>query len=152
MVEKPLALADADVDLKTGFQVMTQESAVPECLGISHTPRLLPQILTDGFEDVFRQSRRSTGPFSLFEAGEAVFLEVTDPILDGSRAVSQESGDLIRAHAGTGEKDTVEPMIIAGFFRPLNFILDGDPDDVRICDFQTLHDGLLLEPSYQKSL
>jgi hypothetical protein len=35
LVEKPLELADADVDLIEGLQVMTQKSSVPERLGIS---------------------------------------------------------------------------------------------------------------------
>lgn len=68
-----------------------------------------------------------------------------DPILDCSRALPQESGDVVRAHAGAGKKNAVEPLVIAGFSRPLDFVLDGDPDDIRIRDFQTTHDGLLSE-------
>jgi hypothetical protein len=39
----------------------------------------------------------------------------------------------------------LEPMVIAKFLGPLDFILDGNPHDVGICDFQTTHDGLLAE-------
>jgi hypothetical protein len=145
MMKKPLALADADVDLVAGLQMMTQESAVPKRLGISQNLRIPTEILADGLEDIFRKSRWAARPFSLFEAGEAALLEVTDPILDGSRAVPQESRNLVRTHAGAGEKDAVEPMVIAGLFRPLNFVLDGDPDDIRIRDLQTTHDVLLSE-------
>jgi hypothetical protein len=74
-----------------------------------------------------------------------VILETVDPILDGPGALSQKSRDIIRTHAGTGEEHTVEPVVIAGFFGPLDFVLDGEPHDVGIRDFQTTHDGLLSE-------
>jgi len=54
LVEKPLALADADVDLIEGLQAMTQEFSAPERLGISYKSRLLPKILADGLESAFR--------------------------------------------------------------------------------------------------
>jgi hypothetical protein len=39
----------------------------------------------------------------------------------------------------------MEPMVIAGFFGPLDLILDGESHDVSIRDIQTTHDGLLSE-------
>jgi hypothetical protein len=74
-----------------------------------------------------------------------MILETMNPVLNRPRALAQKNGDVIGAHAGTGEKHTVEPMVIAGFFGPLDLILDGESHDVSIRDIQTTHDGLLSE-------
>jgi hypothetical protein len=68
-----------------------------------------------------------------------------DPVLNRPRALSQKGRDVIGAHPGTSEKHTMEPMVIAGFFGPLDLILEGESHDVSIRDIQTTHDGLLSE-------
>jgi hypothetical protein len=70
---------------------------------------------------------------------------MVDPVLDGSGALPQKRGDIIGTHAGTGEEHTVKAVIVARFFRALDLVLNGEPHDVRIRDFQSTHDGLLTE-------
>jgi hypothetical protein len=49
-----------------------------------------------------------------------------DPVLNHPRALPQKGRDVIGAHPGTSEKHTMEPMVIAGFFGPLDLILEGE--------------------------
>jgi hypothetical protein len=45
-----VALTDAHVDLIAGFQVMAQEFAISEGMGIAQEPRLASKILADDLE------------------------------------------------------------------------------------------------------
>jgi len=152
LMKESLALADPHLDLILCFQVMAQEFSVPERLRIAQQVGFFPKVLADGLESVLRQGGRPPHPLSFLEPGEAVILETVDPVLDGAGALPQKSGDIIRTHTGTGEENAVESMVVARFFGSLDFVLDGQPHDVRIRDFQSLHDGLLSEPIIAKSI
>jgi len=144
-MEEPLALPDSHIDLVAGFQVMAQEFSIPDVLGITQEPGLPSKILADDLQGLSGQSRRPSGSLAFLEPGEAVVLETVDPVLDRPSALPQKACNVVGAQTGTGQKYPVKPMVIAGFFRPLNLILDGQSHDVRIRNFQASHDGLLSE-------
>jgi hypothetical protein len=124
-------------------QVVRQQFTIPEVLPVAqvagrlaqHPLQLRPLV---GVEPcgapvarAFPQTRKSIG------------VESVDPALHGHRILAQERRHFTATQAVTNQQHPMEPVVISGFIRAENLLLDGDLHDVRVTDLEFTHGGTL---------
>jgi hypothetical protein len=138
-VEQTLALAQADTHLIEFRQMMTEQFPIPEVLLVAQVTGGTTEISGDAF-GVFRFQRRGTPrAFLVAQPGQAAILEASDPPGHAARALSEDLGGLVATVSFTNQKQSMESVVVAGFLRTKNFLLNRQFDNVSIVDGQGSH-------------
>src|SRR5512139_206211 len=122
---------------------MAEKLSIPQALAIAELGRRAAKVLADGMTDGLTKGSRTSGPGRLLQPGKAAFFKTADPVMHGAGTVTKELGHLSTAESACNQKNAMEAVVVAGFFRSHDLILHREPNDIRILDFQLAHGSLL---------
>jgi hypothetical protein len=123
--------------------MMTEQFPIPQILRVAELGRRTAQIASDGLLHRFTWSRGTSWSCAFLQAGKAAVLEAADPVLHRTDAVAEKLCHLGAAESMAYQENPMEAVIIPGFLRPQDLVLQRQPHDVRIADFQFAHGSLL---------
>jgi hypothetical protein len=123
--KQSLTLAHAQRNPIGVTQMMREQFAVPQVLGMAQRPRLSPQIRLDLLPGGLVQPARSARSLALLQAAESSGFEPQNPAFDGRGMLSQQLGHFITTHALGGEQDSVKPVVVARLLGAGDLILQG---------------------------
>jgi hypothetical protein len=89
-----LALPNLQFNIELLFQMMTQELAIPQVLGISKFPRGTTQVLRQNIFVVRQKPGDSSHPSGITQAFYPRFIISLDPILNCPQAVTKQRNNL----------------------------------------------------------
>src|SRR3990172_4193533 len=151
LTEQALTLPDPQAKAVRLAQMVAEELAIPEVLAVPQVAGPAPKVPRDASSRGRVHPGRTPPPRSFLQAGEAALLETAHPVLDAARAVSQDPGRFMATEPPRHQQHAVQAVVIAGFLRPHNLLLQRDPHQVRIGNFQSAHGRLLPAHSIAES-
>lgn len=137
--EQALALPDPQMDLEAlldpgaqGFSI-PQRAAQPQVArGLAQGPVNLPELR-------FAQASRASRTLAFGQPRETLGFKMAHPVLDRAGSVAQQAPDF-RARRPLGhQEDPMETVIVAGFLRTANLVLQAQNHRSRIIDLQRSH-------------
>jgi hypothetical protein len=142
-VKQALALPDPKINIVGLLEMMTEELPIPEVLIISEFQGAATQIPANGLQLPFSQDGRPPTAGRLLQPCKTTVVEPPNPVLDGARTLVKELCHFITVQPAADEQQPMESMIVTGVLGSRDFLLDGDPHDLRIRDLQFAHGPLL---------
>jgi hypothetical protein len=82
----------------------------------------------DRLQLLFGQSFRAPGSFSLQPSGPALLLETPHPIFHPARCLTQQARHFRARQSLRQQQDSMETVILAGFFGTANLVLQSEKD------------------------
>jgi hypothetical protein len=125
------------------LQVVCQQLAIPQVLPVAQVAGRLAQHPLQVSPLVGLEPCRASIALAFLQARKAIGVESVDPALHGHRILAQERRRFAATQAMTDQQHPMEPVIISGFFRAENFLLDSDLHDVHVTDLKFAHGGTL---------
>ena len=123
LMEDPLALTNPQGDLLGLFQVMRQKLSIPKILRIAKLSRRLPQVVIDKLQLFWCQPLRASGLLLVFQTAEPMHFKTPYPPLDGRGMMAKHLPHVVTGESLTNQQYAMKAMIIAGFLRTKNFVL-----------------------------
>jgi len=124
-------------------KVMTEKPSIPKALSISEIMRRLTQIRSNSLSLLLVKFNRSPWTFGIMQSSESFLFKAMQPIPDSSRAMAKQLCHLIAADSGAYHKNCIKTMVISGFFRSLNLLLNSNFNNVRILNLKFTHNASL---------
>jgi hypothetical protein len=137
--EQTLALPNPQVDPIFPLNPGGQRLSVPEIASQACLSRHMAQNGVDLLELLRAQSPGPPGPLALQQSGQAHFLKLMHPVLYRPGSVSQQLRHLRAGHSLRHKQHAVESMVIAGFFRAPDLILQAENNGGRVRDAKWSH-------------
>jgi len=122
LAEQTLALPDSQGYAKPLFKMMTKKFPIPKVLSISKFTGILTELLRDFFKDSLFYPAGTTWTGCLFQTCKTTFFKTVDPVLNSAGAVAEKLCNFVTAEAVTDQQDSMQTMIIPGFFGSHNVI------------------------------
>jgi len=126
--EEALTLPDSQGDSPLFGDEFGESFPIPQIdleSAIKGTP---PERLTDLFQLLIAEPSRSAGSIAVGQAGKAFLFEPMHPIGYSAWSISQEHGDFGAVHSLRNQQHAVQSMVVTGFIRSTNLILQGQND------------------------
>ena len=123
LAKQSLTLADTELDGILLFYPCCQALAVPEIGPHSCITGFPSQHAIDFLNLGCTQPGRTPRPLSFGQSGQPLFLKAADPILDGSRRITEKASYFGTCHPLRHQEHTMQPMVISRFLRTLNLLL-----------------------------
>jgi hypothetical protein len=123
LTEQSLALADSQLNPIRLFDPCRQRLAIPQVHPHPCIARLVPECPADLFHLFRTQPAWPSGSISLRQSGQPLSLVTMNPILDRTRSVAEQPGDLRAGQALRHEQDAVQAVIVARLLRTLDLLL-----------------------------
>lgn len=144
LMEDPLALTNPQGYLLSLFKVMRQKLSIPKILRIAKLSGRLAQVVIDKLQLSWCQPLRASGLLLVFQTAEPVHFKSPYPPLDGRGMMAKHLPHVVTGESLANQQYAVKAMIIAGFLRTKNFVLQRHFHHLRIGDLQSLHGKSLL--------
>lgn len=126
LAKQSLTLADAQLDGILLFNPCGQGLAVPEIGPHSCIIGFPSQHAIDFLNLCCTQPGRTSRPLSFGKSGQPLFLKAADPILDGSRRITEKASYFGTCNPLRHQEHTMQPVVISRFFRTLNLLLQSN--------------------------
>jgi hypothetical protein len=146
LAEYALTLPHAELHPIELGQVVRQKLTVPQVLLVSQVTGIGSQIPIHLAQMLVRKPPWTTGALALFQTHKAIPFEPVHPPLDGTRILSQPLRNPMTAQSVSNQQNPVQAVVVPGFFRSHNFLLNGNLHNFRIGDLQFSHSPALLSP------
>jgi hypothetical protein len=140
VVEQPLALSNTQFNTVLLRQVMAEKFTVPLILGVSQITWGASQVTSNPPEEFFVQRGGAACSEALLQTGKPTLLKAPYPVLNSAAALAHEFRHFRATAPGTHEKNAMQSMVITGFLRTENLVLNRDPHKFGIVYFQFAHD------------
>jgi|SRR5579862_3461241 len=137
--EQALALPDPQPDSKTVSCKSRQRLSIPQRTGQPKGLWFLAQRGPNRCHLCRCQAPRTARALAFHQTRQSLTFEPIDPILDGSRRISQKFRDLWALHPLRNQEYRMQPMVVAGFLGAPDFILQSEHDSRSIGDRQWFH-------------
>jgi hypothetical protein len=143
LAENALTLPYSQGNVMLRPQVVCQQFAIPQVLPAAQVAGRLAQHPLQVSPLVGLESCGAPVALAFLQARKSIGVESVDPALHGHRILAQERRHFTATQAVTDQQHPMEPVVISGFFRAENFLLDSDLHDVRVTDLEFAHGGTL---------
>jgi hypothetical protein len=140
-MKQVLALSNLQFNMELSFQVMTQELAIPQILGISKFPRGATQILCQDILILRRQSGAPANSGGIAQSIDSRFVETFDPVLNRAQAVPKERSNICACLPITNEQYAMKSMLEPSFTGAMNLIPNDPFGFFSITDSDSFHNG-----------
>ena len=140
--EQSLALPHTQLDPVLALDPCRQRLSIPQIPAQASLARHAAQNGVDLLELLMAQPPGPPRSLALQQSGQSHLLELMDPILYRSRGVPQQFRRLRAGHALRYKQHTVEPVIIARFFRASDLILQSEHDGCGVRDAEWSHSSM----------
>ena len=137
--EQALALTHPQHDPKAAACKCRQRLAIPQGAGMTDSPRFLAQSRADHADLLCRQTAWAARTFAIHEPRKSPGFKLVDPVFDRSRRISQQTRHLWALHPLGHQEYGMQPMVVARFVGPANFVLQSEHDCRSIGDGQWFH-------------
>ena len=144
--EKPLALAHSQCDSPPHGNKLRESLSIPEIGAKAEICRTLSESLGDLLQLLSAESSWPPRPFSFSKTGKAFVFKPSHPIGNRPGSVPKESRYFSATQALSHKKNSVQSVIVAGFVRSADFILEGEHHLFRVSDFGFSHGGNSISP------
>jgi hypothetical protein len=122
---------------------MTEKLSIPEILTIAQLGRRPTKILSKSLAESFIEAGWPSRSWCLLQSRKPTLLKTTHPVLDGPRALAKKLPHFRTTETAADQKNPMKPVVIPGLFGSQDLILDCEPNDFWILDFQPAHRSLL---------
>ena len=146
LTEHTLALANPDGNAIPLLNPGTEGLSVPEIPAQTNLPRRVSQDSIHSRQLFFRQTSGPSRSFSLQQSRQTVSFKTPHPILHRPWRIAQKMGHFRTGHTLGYQKHSMETMIVAGFFRAANLILQSENDRGRVCNGKWFHSSMKPQP------
>ena len=119
--------------------MMGEQLAIPEVLQVPQFARGESQVPLDCLPGAFVQSPRASRPLGFPQRAQTLGLEASHPAFDRRWMLPQPLGNLIATVALGNEQNTVQPVVVAGLFRAIDLVLQGESHDGGVGDLELSH-------------
>jgi len=143
--ENTLALPDSQIHSKALSEMMREEFSIPKVLLITQFTGMLAKILAHRLPLFHGEPPRSARSFEVSQSSKPVLFKVVNPALNCRRMLSKQFCNLITAQASADKQNSMKSVIITGFLRTRNFLLNCDAHNISVRYLKLFHDGALLE-------
>ena len=140
--EETLALTNTQTHRELVLDEGGQRLAVPKVRGDAHRLRRLAECMTNDLQLFGGQARRPARPLFLLQASQARLAVGANPVLDRARRITERRRRLPAGHALGHKQDSVKAVIIPGFVRTMDLVLESQNGQRRIRDGQWLHTNM----------
>jgi hypothetical protein len=134
-----LALTHPEHHLVTLLEVDGQQLATPQMSGMSKVRCTAAQIASECRALFGIQARRSAASLAVTHPLEAKLFKLFGPPLHGAPIFAKEVGNLLAALATAQKQQPTQAMVVAGFIATGNLLLNRDPHDFSIGNFELVH-------------
>ena len=121
--EQTLALTDPQLDAVGLLNPGRQRLAIPQIDAHPRVARPLSQHSIDFFDLFLTQPAWASRPFSLCQTSQSLLLETVNPILDGTRRITQKPCYFRAGHPLGDQQNAMQPVIVARLVRTLDLLL-----------------------------
>ncbi len=135
----PLALTHAQPNPVTPCEPNLEGLAVPQRSAQADLARRTAQHRLHLLELRLAQALRSSGSRPFHQPGQTALLEMSNPIFDRPRGVSQKLADLWAGHPLRHEQHPVQAVIVARFFRTAYLVLESQNHRIGISNGEWFH-------------
>src|SRR5271167_939169 len=104
--------------------MMGQQLAVPQVLAVTQVPRMQAQVPSQLLPGLLVQAPRPAFPFSFAQSAKAPLLKPMHPAFNGRGVLAKPVGHVIAAMTLTHEQHAVETVVVTGFVRPTDLLLE----------------------------
>ena len=119
--------------------MMGEQLAIPEILQVPQFARGESQVPLDCLPGALVQSPRASRPLGFPQRAQTLGLEASHPTFDRRWMLPQPLGNLIATVALGNEQNTVQPVVVAGLFRAIDLVLQGESHDGGVGDLELSH-------------
>jgi hypothetical protein len=137
--KQSLALAHPQLDAVSLGEVVGEQFAVPEVVPVPKLPGRSPKILLDPCPGPFVQPPRSSRTLSFPQSTETASFKPLYPAFDRCGMLPEPLCDLIAALSMGHEQKAVQSVIVTGFFRAVNLILQRQCHGCGVGDLEAFH-------------
>ena len=137
--KQALALTHSQTNAAPPLDPCAQSFSVPQRTRQAHIPRRATQHRVDLPQLRLAQTLGASGAFPLRQSGEPACLKASNPILYRSWGIPQKPADLGTGHPLGDQQHSMQPVIIARFFRTANLILQSQNNACSIVNLQWFH-------------
>ena len=137
--KQALALTHSQANPALPLDPGTQSFSVPQRTSQAEIARRATQHRIDFPQLQPVQTLGASGTFPLHQSGEPSGLKASNPIFYRSWGISQNLTDLGTGHPLGNQQHSMQPVIIARFFRATNLILQSQNDACSIRNLQWFH-------------
>jgi hypothetical protein len=142
-VEQSLTLTHANSYPVGIGQMVAEELSVPQVLRVFELSRRPTKIFAHRFSQGFIHGRGTARTRLLLQTSKTALFKTAYPGLNSTGAVTKQLGHLVATESSADHENPMEPMVISRFIGPKNFILNRNPHNFCISDFQFAHRYLL---------
>jgi hypothetical protein len=144
LAENSLTLAHSQINAVQFSQMPGKPFAFPEILGGRKVSRTPLQIAIDGLTQGFTEPSLPSLPLAVMRPLEAAFFKTMHPTFAGARVLPEDVSNIAAVKALRDQKNSMQPMVIAGFLGPQNLLLYCNSHNLWIKDFEFAHVHVLL--------
>jgi len=137
--EQTLALTHPQVDLKMLLDPGAQRFAIPQRAGQAEVARSLAQDFVHLRQLCLTQTPGTPRAWPLGQPGQALGLKAPDPVLYRARGIPKQAADFWTGRALCHQQHAMEPVIVPGFFRTANLVLQSEYHRPGISDLKWSH-------------
>jgi len=144
--EDTLRLARPKLNAVGALQVVRKHLSVPKILLVVKISWSLSQVLSQLRPLLFIEGPRAARSLAFVHACKSFFIKAAYPSLYRCRILTKQVCNFITGQSFAHKKNAVQSVVISGFLRACDFLLNGDLHDFRIFYAQPFHDSC--PPSY----
>ena len=137
--EQALTLTYPQADLEVLLDPGTQPFPIPQSAGQAEVARGLAKHPVHLLQLGLAQTSGTPGTLPFDQPSQTSFLKTSNPVFHRSRSISQQPTDLRTGHALGHQQHSVEPVVIARFFRTANLVLESENDCFGISNLEWSH-------------
>jgi hypothetical protein len=145
--EQPTTLSLTNLHTIAFPQVKAQQLPVPQILSIPQIARRFAQVSADRSPNLRVNGRRTAWALRVRHPNKPSFLEPAEPVLDRSRTLAKQLGDLVAAFSCASKKDSMKTVIVSRLLGAKNLLLDSNPHDLNIMNLSPTHMASILPVS-----
>ncbi len=141
LFKQSLALTNTELHVIAPVHMFRKELAVPQVADKTEFVRTFSQILLQRRPLPGCQRPWAAQSFTLAQPIKTMMFKGLDPALHCAAVLAEQLCDLLTIVTRSYQQQTVEPVVVPRFLRPLNFLLNGNTHHIGISNLQFSHDG-----------
>jgi len=122
---------------------MTEKLSVPKVLTIAQLKRRPAKILPKSLAHSCIQPSWTSRSWRLLQPRKPALFKTTHPVLDGPGALTKKLPHFRTTESTADQKNPMKTVVIPGLLGSQDLVLDCEPNDFCILDFQLAHRSLL---------
>jgi len=137
--EHPPALSFTHLHSVALPQMKAQQLPVPQILSIPQIARRFAQVFAQGSPNLRVNNRWSPGALGVRHSNKPSLLESAEPVLDRSRTLPEQLGNLVATSPCASKKDSMKTVIVSRLLRAKNLLLNSNSHNLSIMNLNPTH-------------